>query len=571
MVFGHKGAQEDIERTRAIDMAGMKIEDVPPASADIIKMLTETQQLLEDRSAPFHERMKDALDKMDEAAEAFPESPHVLIFRGSLRYQNLDLHLALSDLEKLQELLPDVKVVLPLFARVVLEMGDFEHAGEIIDEILKDKADNANALTLKAELCEKLNKSSEAAELLARMLPGLKLRDSVAIRNTIAKLLLEREDLEGALDILQPLIDESIQNSETYRLHGDVNSEMERPDDARDAYRTALTLDPGNMKAHYNLALVLRDLGQREKAYTELDIVSSTIPNDADAHYQLFEIGLEKDDRETAIKHALEFLMNAEEIEDDDPVLAFINESENEFGPEECLLYGKYLIESGDAEQAVELLTPMADDPDVSPPFEVLLASAMIDLDRVDEALVWTEKALDHYEEDYEGCIVCSHPHPPDETDGGEFAELICQEAGLHISKGQFDKALEALEELGEDDSLAHTALRVRGEVAFLKEDYGAALEHFHNAIYEHPADVDSLASLAAAYRKMGNTEAALNYYLRAHVNDHEDIPILRSLIELYIETGRKRQAKVFIGKYGALEEEDEGLVWAERELLKLG
>jgi len=571
MVFGQKGPRDDIERSRAHDMGGTQFKDLPAVLQEVMVMLNEARQMLDDRSVAFHDRMSKAVAKADEAVAAFPESPHALIFRGNLGFQNLNYHYARLDFEKFNELFPTEIAILPVLARIAMESGDFEHASGLIEEVLRTDPNDPQILTLISELLEKQDRPKDAAALLGTLLTGLKLKESAAIRNAIAKLLLDAENPEGALEILQPLYNESIQDSESYRLYGDVRAELGHPDDARDAYLTALNLDPGNMKAHYNLGLTLRELGQRERAKSELEIVSTTNPNDADAHFQLFEIALERDEEDDALQYALQYLLNAEELEDDDPALAYVTEYDGEFSHREILDYCKYLIDNGDADQAIELLEPNVNDPDVSPPFEVLMGTVMIELDRTAEALKWTEKALDHYEEDYEGFIVCCHAHPPDEADGGEFTELVCREAELHISLGDFNKAEEALEELGEDDSLAHIVFRVRGEIAFIKGDFEEALSQFHNALYEYPADVDSLASLAATYKKAGNPDAAINYYLRAHIIDNKDIPILRSLIELYVEMGFKREATVFIAKYGDIEDDDQGRQWAERQLLKLG
>ncbi len=571
MVFGQKGPRDDIERSRADDMGGIQFRNIPAVLPEVMAMLNEARQMLDDRSVAFHERMNNAEAKADETVAAFPESPHALIFRGSLGYQNLNYHYARLDFEKFIELFPEEIAIVPLLARIAMESGDFEHASGLIEEVLQTAPNDPLIITLKSELLEKMDKPEDAAAQLGTLLDGLKLKDGAAIRNAIAKLLLDADNPEGALEILQPLYDESIQNSGSYRLYGDVRSELEHPDDARDAYLTALNLDPGNMKAHYNLALALRELGQRDRAQSELEIVSTTNPNDADAHFQLFEIALERGEEDDALQYALQYLLNAEELEDDDPALAYVTEYENEFSHQEILDYCRYLIDNGDADQAIELLEPHVNAPDVSPPFEVMMGTVMIELDRTAEALDWTTKALDHYEEDYEGFIVCGHAHPPDEADGGEFTELVCREAELHISLGDFDKAEEALDELGEDDSLAHMVFRVRGEIAFIKGDFEGALAQFNKALYEYPADVDSLASLAATYKKAGNPDAAINYYLRAHIIDNEDIPILRSLIELYVEMGFKREATVFITKFGEIEDDDQGRQWAERQLLKLG
>jgi tetratricopeptide (TPR) repeat protein len=544
---------------------------MPPAPDEVRTLLAAAQIILNDRSMPFHHRIKSALEKADEAAQAYPECPQVLLFRGTMRYQNLDYHFAHTDFERLRELYPDVIDIVPALARIAMEIGDFEHSSEMIENLLKDNPDSPALIALKSEWLEKKGVHGEAAETLKNLLPETGGPGSPDVRNAIARLLLEDENPSSAIEILQPLIDESVQNPETYRIYGDAFAELDRLDDARDAYRSALHIDPGNMKAHYNLAVLLREMGRRDRARDELEIVASTEPNDADAHFQLFEIALEDNDTQAALNHALHYLINAEEIEADDPALVFIDESAAEFGPAEVLLYGKYLIESGEFGSAAELLAPFTENPDIAPPFEVLMSLVMTELDRTDDALSWTDKALDHYEEDFEGFIVCDHPNPPDEVDGGDFAELICRKAELHLARGETDQASETLDELGSDDSLAHKAFRILGEISYVKKDYHEALEHFHSAIDEYPADVDALASLAATYYKSGDHIAAINYYLRAHLNDNEDIPIVRSLVELYMETERFREARLFLEKYAALEDEDEGLAWAEQQLLKLG
>ena len=570
MVFGSKGPRDGIERTRATDMMGETFGDIPPAPPEAVKLLTEAQQFVDDRTLPFHRRMKSALAKADEAVEAFPDVIEVRLFRGSLRFQNLDLYIALLDVEKCSELIPDTGAIPLVVARILMELGDFKRSMETIDKLLQEKPDDIRALILKAEWCEKQDMPREAAEILTGLLPQVPRNEQTDVRASIARLLLDSEEPEKAMDILQPLIDSSTQRGDIYRLYGDALSEVGRNDHALDEYRTALHHNPGDMKAHFNMGVLLREMGYSDRSQGELEIVASTDPNDPDVHLHLFELALERGDNTTALQHGLQYLLKADEVDDDDPMLKFLDEAGEDFGPHEAVLYGQYLIENGEPEHAIEFLTPLAQDTNISPPFEVLLSQAYHNLDATRKALQWTDKALSHYVEDAEGFIISDHPFAPDEAEGGDYAELICRKADLLLSQGATDKAVDMLEELGDDDTQKHWALRIRGEAAFLKGDYEAALAHFHEALDEHPADVDTLASLGAAYRKLGRNEQAINYYLRAHLNDTTDIAVLKALAELFVEAGRKREAELFLGKYLELEDDPEQSAWAKGAIEKL-
>jgi len=545
--------------------------DIPPAPLEALQLLSEAQQFVDDRTMPFHQRMKSALAKTDEAVQAFPSALEVRLFRGSLRFQNLDHYIALLDFEKCWELLPENRAIPLVVARILMEIGDYKSSREIIENILRDMPEDVRALTLKAEWCEKQEIPDEAAEILIGLLPKAPRNEEADVRGTIAKLLLDSGDPERAMEILKPLIETSTQRADIHRLYGDALSEFGRNDHALDAYRTALHHNPGDMKAHFNMGVLLREMGFSDRSQSELEIVASTDPNDPDVHLHLFELALEQEDPGSALNHGLEYLLNADEVEDDDPVIAFLDEAGENFGPHQALLYGQYLIESGESEHAIRLLMPLADDKSISPPFEVLISQAYRNLDAAGKALEWTEKALSHYVEDYEGFIISEHPFAPDEADGGDYAELICQKAELLLSRGSIDEALETLEELGEDDSQKHSALRIQGEAAFLKGDYEAALAHFHEALDEHPADVDTLASLGTTYRKLGQNESALNYCLRAHLNDTSDIAVLKALAVLFLETGRKREARLFLEKYLESEDDPDEVAWVKEKLAELG
>ncbi len=570
MVFGQQTPRDTEGGGKQADLIGALLEGIPPAPAEAARMLMEVQASLDDRATAFHERMKLALEKADEAVGAFPDCIQALLLRANLKYQNLDYHFAMMDYRRVLELHPLQAVIDPVFARISMDTGDFVTAGKIIDGIFESDPDDTRAITLKAELYEKLERPADAAEMLRKLLVRMEGREAATLSNAIARLYLEADMPESAIEVLRILVDARTQNSESHRLYGDAMSELSSLNDAYDAYRMALHIDPGNLKAHYNLGLLIRDMNQPDKAFAELDIVLSSEPNDPDTLSQIFEIKSDQRDSAAALNYALRYLLSSDDIEDEDPALAYIDSTPAEFTDDDALIYGQYLIKIGDLTRAVELIEPFTANPDVSPPFEVLMALAMFELEKYDDALAWTNKALDCYAEDSEGFVVCNHPFPPDSVEGGDFSDLICLEAEIHLSEGKIDDALEALEDLGEDDSQVQTALRIRGEAAYIRKDFDTALQYFHQALAEHPADVDILASLAATYRVTGKTDAAINYYVRAFINDREDLPTVRNLAQLYLDAGMKTEAAHFLREYQKLEDDIEGIEWAKQKLSEL-
>jgi tetratricopeptide (TPR) repeat protein len=80
-------------------------------------------------------------------------------------------------------------------------------------------------------------------------------------------------------------VEETLTAEEWYALGFDL--EVTSPDDARDAYRRALELDPHHAEAHVNLGRLLHEAGRLEDALGHYRMALQTNPDDSTAAFDL--------------------------------------------------------------------------------------------------------------------------------------------------------------------------------------------------------------------------------------------------------------------------------------------
>ncbi len=85
---------------------------------------------------------------------------------------------------------------------------------------------------------------------------------------------------------------------------GVVEQQRGKLKEAADAYREVVRLEPGHAKARYNLSLVYQRLKRLEEARTELNEAVKTLDNEPDVHGTLAKVLQELRDHEEAERHA---------------------------------------------------------------------------------------------------------------------------------------------------------------------------------------------------------------------------------------------------------------------------
>lgn len=92
-------------------------------------------------------------------------------------------------------------------------------------------------------------------------------------------------------------------------LRGRCLTASQKPQQAMAAYRDALLLDPGLTEASINLAWLLRETGQAVDAHELATHISHDYPLAEAPENVLFSLAMDREDHETALKHASESLL----------------------------------------------------------------------------------------------------------------------------------------------------------------------------------------------------------------------------------------------------------------------
>lgn len=125
--------------------------------------------------------------------------------------------------------------------------------------------------------------------------------DSEPARLQLAWILLTEERPGEAAELLQGVVQDHPGSPLAWYYLGLAHHGSTRLDAARDAYRRAVELDPGLAGAHVVLGRVQRELGEAAEARVSLERALELDPDSADAGFELGRLELESGNAETAV------------------------------------------------------------------------------------------------------------------------------------------------------------------------------------------------------------------------------------------------------------------------------
>lgn len=116
---------------------------------------------------------------------------------------------------------------------------------------------------------------------------------------------LEEQDAEAARDAYQSAIDLDPAHADAHINLGRLLHESGHPEAAQLHYRVALTVRPEDPTAFFNLGVALEDTGRRAEAVEAYESSIGIDPSNADAHYNLARLLEQLGRPETAVRHLL--------------------------------------------------------------------------------------------------------------------------------------------------------------------------------------------------------------------------------------------------------------------------
>ncbi len=133
----------------------------------------------------------------------------------------------------------------------------------------------------------------------ARLQPGPLLAHLV--RDSLAEALVQKNDLEGALEVYRGPRSQRTDDAEAHYRLGSALHNKDRLDEAVEQYRTAIRLRPDHADAHSALGSALEERGDLDGAITEFRAAVSCKPEDPEAYVALADALAKRREGEAAI------------------------------------------------------------------------------------------------------------------------------------------------------------------------------------------------------------------------------------------------------------------------------
>lgn len=168
-------------------------------------------------------------------------------------------------------------------------------------EALLSLRDDADALSLLAEMRASAGRHQQAAELLRRFI-RMRRADASAHRR-LGNALLAGGDISGAIDSYRDAVALEPNNVRGHNNLGQALMRFGLREEARQSYERAIALEPRYAIAHNNLGIVLYDQGEYEKAVTCYERAVELDPAFAEAHYNCGNALQRMDRSQDALEH----------------------------------------------------------------------------------------------------------------------------------------------------------------------------------------------------------------------------------------------------------------------------
>ena len=336
-----------------------------------------------------------------------------------------------------------------------------------------------------------------------------------------------------------------------YMEQGQKALKDNRPEEAAQAYRAALKIDPVNVEACANLGIVAMVQGNWTEAAEELQRALKMHPSHrrVQALLGLCELHLGRHDdalkllsssfphledpklkREVGLQ-LLEIWQQAGELEKADAMLGQLQQL---YPTDAMVLYAAYRVHSDLAFRAIESLALTAPD---SVQLHRALAEHKVNEGHAEEAIAEYRKALES------GPAVAAVHY--------ELGEALLADSHLEASLAAAQKEFEAALHLNPTDALSECRL---GEIELWRSSSATALDHYERALKLSPEVVCAKLGLAGLLLQEGKTQQALGYLQSAARTDPYNAQVHHRLSVLYRGMGQNQEADRELSAFQELE-----------------
>ncbi|MGA8196017.1 MAG: XrtA/PEP-CTERM system TPR-repeat protein PrsT [Acetobacteraceae bacterium] len=351
--------------------------------------------------------MNGSLAALDQVLADQPGNATALLDRAELLIAANRPETARADLDKVLTASPGNVQAIYLQAVLQVQAKDYRSADATLEKIGAFVAQIPRGYFLQAVIKEELGETAQAEEAAHRYIASVP--GDLAAYKMLARIEFARRRPDLAAEALGKAIGTIRGDAEAYDLLGRAYAATGRDDDAVAAFQKAETLAPGDIGLQLRLAGAHMGTGEPEAAMSDLEHTLQLAPTAPQVGEALFSAALATGDLskaraaietvraaqgDTASVQNLAALLTMAQLNFDDAAARFrdIVRQHPEFTPAQINL-ARVSAMQGKSSDAEEILSGiLAKDPDGEPAL-TMLASQMMQTDRMSEAIALVEKA----------------------------------------------------------------------------------------------------------------------------------------------------------------------------------
>jgi len=455
------------------------------------------------------------LIKLKNAVRSNPNNAEARFQLGRLEFQGGDFVAAEKELTQAREIgFPEARIA-PLLANLYLAEGKFQQLLTTIPPCPDDTACKSEVLALRARADLALRNPDEADRESRAALDVDPISGTAG--TTRAMILMTRNDNVGAEQLIDALLARTPANSEALSVKGDLRRQAGDTDAAIRAYRAAIEINPGDVRARQSLALALMAVGRDDEARPHIDLVLERNPKAPMALYLKAALLI----RAKKVAEALDTVRPAEAEIAQFPQGAFLlalihlsgNNLEEAFkyatifhATEPDSLVGAKLLANVNFRlhaysKVISILAPLRDHLGADGEALDLLGSAYLAEGRVQEANDLLSEAAKARPDNpmVRTRLAVSRTQQSSTRDEGirELESIIRDDPknlradlaliSTYIGGGDYDRAIAAATDMANNQPASSLPLTLRGAARLAKEDGEGAWSDFEAALAKNP------------------------------------------------------------------------------------
>jgi len=397
--------------------------------------------------------------------------------------------LALHNFEKLERLGRVPPEIARIQAYLLINTGEIDRAVQVLDKCLAEDPDNIELLEMKAGALAAAKRHREALAVYSHI---HELRPHEQLTTVIVSNIHEElEEIEEAIRILEEFVGAHPTAALALFELGRIYINVDRPADAKSAFRRVTELQTENVKAWIGLSLACEDLGEHQEAIAALERAVNLDPGDPALRRELINLHLRANNPDAALEEtkSLELLGSGAEENAITKAIVLYHQGQTEEAISELFLVlsnnpennqarflqGIFLIRLNRSEAAIEELRLIPADSTYYLDARLAIASQLEHLQRYPEAI----DELDKLEKAY-----------PAETD---LIDILRTRGSLLTSMGRYDEAEAVLQRAlaidPEGEQLLHALAMLYEETGRWRE----SIQMMEKRLAQNPDDVDAL------------------------------------------------------------------------------